>query len=76
MARYRLWMPVHIETHHGSLGPIDLSFPAGEDVEPKSEQEEEALKALVDLGMAKLVEGEPTTKKPAKPTKGVTDAPQ
>ena len=54
MARFRVSEPVHIETHHGTHGPIELTFEAGE-VTPRSEQEEAALLHLTTLGLAEEV---------------------
>jgi len=58
MVRYRVSEPVHLETHHGTHGPIELSFPAGE-VSPRSEQEEAALLHLTYLGLAEEVAERP-----------------
>lgn len=79
MARFRLSEPVHIETHHGTHGPIDLSFPAG-DVSPRSEQEEAALLHLVGIGLAERIGETPapasTPEAPVPEPEAVTDAPQ
>ena len=58
MARYRVSEPCHLETHHATHGPIDLSFKAGE-VSPRSEQEEAALLHLTYLGLAEEVAERP-----------------
>lgn len=79
MTRYRVTEPVHLETHHATHGPIELSFEAGE-VTPRSEQEEEALKHLASVGFAECIGETPTPSPPAKaassvePAAEVTDA--
>jgi hypothetical protein len=51
VARFRVAEHVHLETFHGTHGPIEQTFEAGE-VVPRSEQEEAALLHLVTLGLA------------------------
>lgn len=69
MARYHLTEPVHLETHHADLGPIEVAFPAGE-VSPRSEQEEAALSALAGMGLAEALPDTPVAEAE------VSDAPQ
>jgi hypothetical protein len=58
VTRYRVSEPVHLETHHGTHGPIELIFEAGE-VTPRSEQEEAALLHLKTIGLAEEVPEQP-----------------
>ena len=77
MVRYRVSESVHLETHHATHGPIDLSFETGE-VTPRSEQEEEALKHLASVGFAETL-AEPERAAPAPkppPAREVSDAPE
>lgn len=70
MTRYRVAEPVHLETHHDTHGPIELTFEGGEYV-PRSEQEEAALVHLVSIGFAEPIEDHPT-----EPAPEVTHAPE
>jgi hypothetical protein len=54
VARFRVAEQVHVETYHGTHGPIDVTFEPGE-VVPRSEQEEAALLHLTYLGLAEEV---------------------
>lgn len=75
--RYRVTDATHLETYHDTYGAIDLEFPAGE-VEPRSEQEEAALQALVASGLATTVDTPPAAVPDPTPThpEAVTDAAQ
>jgi hypothetical protein len=60
---YRLPSDVHTETNYPGLGALVHDFKAGV-VTPKSEEEQIALDALVDSGIA-VVEDNAGTKKPS-----------
>lgn len=53
--KFKVAEDVRYEAHDPVLGAVECEFKAG-DVTPKSEQEESALRGLVDMGMAELVD--------------------